>query len=128
MALAIFMQLSLTKAAHAAVSNAAWQEIRVRSVEKHLHEGPRNRRSLGCARDDKGRVDNKGRVAARLAIGLGVERRRSLGFARDDKGEGGFSLGIGCRDPRSQKRDLGHPSIVSDTDKSPTEAHPYKAT
>jgi hypothetical protein len=34
-----FMRLSLTKAAHVAVSSAAWQEIRVRSVEKHLHEG-----------------------------------------------------------------------------------------
>jgi hypothetical protein len=30
-ALAIFMRLSLTKAAHAAMSRAAWQEIRVRS-------------------------------------------------------------------------------------------------
>jgi hypothetical protein len=32
------------------------------------------------------------------------------------KGESGvFHLGIGGTDPRSQKRDLGHPSIVSDT-------------
>jgi putative copper export protein len=31
MALAHFMLLSLTKAAHAAMSDAAWQEIRVRS-------------------------------------------------------------------------------------------------
>jgi hypothetical protein len=30
-ALAHFMLLSLTKAAHAAMSSAAWQEIRVRS-------------------------------------------------------------------------------------------------
>jgi hypothetical protein len=30
-ALAIFMRLSLTKAAHVAASSAAWQEIRVRS-------------------------------------------------------------------------------------------------
>ncbi len=30
-ALAIFMRLSLTKAAHVAMSSAAWQEIRVRS-------------------------------------------------------------------------------------------------
>jgi hypothetical protein len=34
-----FMRLSLLKAAHAVVSSAAWQEILVRSVEKHLHEG-----------------------------------------------------------------------------------------
>jgi hypothetical protein len=26
----------------------------------------------------------------------------------------GFLLGIGCWGPRSQKRDLGHPSIVDD--------------
>jgi hypothetical protein len=32
------------------------------------------------------------------------------------KGRVGFPWRIGCRDPRSQKRDLGHPSIVSDTD------------
>jgi hypothetical protein len=31
LALAHFMLLSLTKAAHAAISSAAWQEIRVRS-------------------------------------------------------------------------------------------------
>jgi hypothetical protein len=37
-ALANFMRLSLTKAAHSAMSNAARQEIRVRSVEKHFHE------------------------------------------------------------------------------------------
>jgi hypothetical protein len=30
-ALTIFMRLSLTKAAHVAMSGAAWQEIRVRS-------------------------------------------------------------------------------------------------
>jgi uncharacterized protein YigA (DUF484 family) len=30
-ALAIFMRLSLTKAAHLAMSSAAWQEIRIRS-------------------------------------------------------------------------------------------------
>jgi hypothetical protein len=38
-ALVILMRLSLTKAAHVAMSSAAWQEIRVRSVEKHFHEG-----------------------------------------------------------------------------------------
>jgi hypothetical protein len=27
------------------------------------------------------------------------------------RGESGFHYGIGCTDPRSQKRDLGHPSI-----------------
>src|SRR5580692_6467742 len=37
-ALAILMRLSLTKAAHVAMSSAARQEIRVRSVEKHFHE------------------------------------------------------------------------------------------
>jgi hypothetical protein len=30
------------------------------------------------------------------------------------KGSVGFPVGIGCKDPRSQKRDLGHPSITSD--------------
>jgi hypothetical protein len=40
---------------------------------------------------------------------------RSLGFARDDKGEGGFSGWHWLQgSPRSQTRDLGHPSIVSD--------------
>ena len=29
------------------------------------------------------------------------------------KGRVAFPLGIGCTDPRSQKRDLGHPSIVT---------------
>jgi hypothetical protein len=70
----------------------------------------------------------RGGLRLASALDLGLRERRSLGFARDDKGEGGFSLGIGCRDPRSQKRDLGRPSIVSDTDKSPTESHAYKAT
>jgi hypothetical protein len=37
-----------------------------------------------------------------------------VGFARDDKGEISFPVGISCRDPRSQKRDLGHPSIFSE--------------
>src|ERR1700730_1002041 len=49
----------------------------------------------------------------------GPQNRRSLhgapgqvGFAPNDKVEGGwFPVGIGLRDPRSQKRDLGHPSI-----------------
>ena len=44
------------------------------------------------------------------------------------KAKSGFPLGFGCMDPRSQKRDLGHPSIVSDTDKLPTESHAYRAT
>jgi hypothetical protein len=30
------------------------------------------------------------------------------------QGRAGFPFGIGCTDPRSQKRDLGHPSIVSE--------------
>jgi hypothetical protein len=38
-ALAIFMRLSFPKAAHVAMSSAAWQEIWVRSVEKHFQEG-----------------------------------------------------------------------------------------
>src|SRR5580704_10937216 len=29
------------------------------------------------------------------------------------KGTGVFSFGIGCRDPRSQTRDLGHPSVAT---------------
>jgi hypothetical protein len=37
-ALASFVRLSLMKAAYVVVSGAAWQEIRVRSVEKHFHE------------------------------------------------------------------------------------------
>src|ERR1700730_10242654 len=49
----------------------------------------------------------------------GPQNRRSLhgapgqvGFAPNDKVEGGwFPVGIVLRDPRSQKRDLGHPSI-----------------
>jgi len=35
---ASFMRLSLRKAAHVALSTAAQQEIRVRSVEKHFQE------------------------------------------------------------------------------------------
>jgi hypothetical protein len=34
--------------------------------------------------------------------------------ARDDKGESGVPSGNRLLDPRSQKRDLGHPSIISD--------------
>ena len=37
-ALASFMRLSLLKGAHAVLSSAAWQETRVRSVEKHSQE------------------------------------------------------------------------------------------
>jgi hypothetical protein len=44
---ASFMRLSLRKAAHAALSTAAQQEIRVRSVENIPKKGPRNCRSLG---------------------------------------------------------------------------------
>jgi hypothetical protein len=39
MALVNLMRLSLMKAAYAVVSGAAWQEIRVRSVEKHFPQG-----------------------------------------------------------------------------------------
>jgi hypothetical protein len=36
-----------------------------------------------------------------------------LGGDRIDSGEGwAFPVGIGLRDPRSQKRDLGHPSVL----------------
>jgi hypothetical protein len=62
-ALANFMRLSVLKAAHAVVSSAAWQEIRVRSGRDDnfrlkikfsvSSKGPLNRRSLGFARDDK---------------------------------------------------------------------------
>ena len=42
----------------------------------------------------------------------GPRNCRSLGCARDDKEEGWvFPMEIGLKDPRSQKRDLGHPSI-----------------
>src|ERR1700688_1888730 len=33
------------------------------------------------------------------------------GSSLDDKRERGVLVGIGLRDPRSQKRDLGHPSV-----------------
>jgi hypothetical protein len=33
------------------------------------------------------------------------------------KGRVEFPVGIGCKDPRSQKRDLGHPSRVHDADR-----------
>jgi hypothetical protein len=39
-ALANFMRLSLMKAAHVVMSGAAWQEIRVRSVENIPKKGP----------------------------------------------------------------------------------------
>jgi hypothetical protein len=34
---------------------------------------------------------------------------------REERGGAGFPWGIGLKDPRSQKRDLGHPSILSFT-------------
>jgi hypothetical protein len=43
-----------------------------------------------------------------------VQCRAAGNPGRDDKGKVGFPVGIGCTDPRSQKRDLGHPSIVAD--------------
>ena len=59
LALVKFMRLSLLKAAQAVVSSAVWQEIRVRqfclSIVFRVSKGcPRNCRSLGFARDDKG--------------------------------------------------------------------------
>src|ERR1700733_993835 len=36
-----------------------------------------------------------------------------LGMTRE---RAAFPVRIGCTDPRSQKRDLGHPSIVTDAD------------
>jgi hypothetical protein len=71
---AIFMRLSLTKAAHVAISSAAWQEIRV-----------------GSGRDDKF-------VRARFRVSRkGPRNCRSLGFARDDKGKGCGSVKSRCR-------------------------------
>jgi len=72
---ASFMRLSLLKGAHAALSSAAWQEIRVRS-----------------GRDDKF-------VFTTHLSGEGRVNCRSLGFARDDKGEGGAPIeGSGATD------------------------------
>ena len=42
------------------------------------------------------------------------EKIEKVTGSRDDKGEGGASIDFGCTDPMSQKRDLGHPSIVTD--------------
>jgi hypothetical protein len=67
-ALANVMRLSSRKGAQAALSSAAWQEIRVRS-----------------GRDDKF-------VFATHLSGEGRVNCRSLGFARDDKGKGGASI------------------------------------
>jgi hypothetical protein len=51
------MRLSLRKGAYAVLSGAAWQEIRARSLENISTKDPRNCRSLGFARDDKGEGD-----------------------------------------------------------------------
>jgi hypothetical protein len=56
-ALANFMRLSLLKAAYVAIVNAARQEIRYALSKNISKKGPRNCRSLGCARDDKGEGD-----------------------------------------------------------------------
>jgi hypothetical protein len=43
----------------------------------------------------------------------GYQLKEKLQIPRDDIGEGGASIDIGCADPRSQKRDLGHPLIFN---------------
>jgi hypothetical protein len=40
-----------------------------------------------------------------------VGNSASLGMT---KGRVALPFGTGCKDPRSQKRDLGHPSVVAD--------------
>jgi hypothetical protein len=50
------------------------------------------------------------REAERL-YSLRLECLRRLGPEAESWG---FQSGIGCGDPRSQKRDLGHPSIFTD--------------
>ena len=49
-ALSNFMRLSLLKAAHAVLSSAAWQEIRVRSGRDDNSAFPRKIRNLSCNR------------------------------------------------------------------------------
>ena len=142
-ALMSFMRLSLTKAAHVALSGAAKQEIRVRfgrddkgegdgsiksgcwteaffitlggpqahgySVEKHFHERSAELRSL----DFPGfPVDSCGFGQLHVVL----FRENHTGTLGMTKARDGFPLGIGCMDPRSQKRDptarrdrLGHP-------------------
>jgi hypothetical protein len=48
------MRLSSLKGAHSGLSSAAWQEIRYALSKNIPRNGPRNCRSLGYARDDKG--------------------------------------------------------------------------
>ena len=94
-ALSNFMRLSLLKAAHAVVSSAAWQEIRVRSVEKHFQE-----RSAGTADPSASPgfpvescgFDQLHVVLFRENHISGAGESCEVGnpeYARDDKGEGG---------------------------------------
>src|ERR1700751_4545659 len=81
------MRLSLTKAAQVAMSSAARQEIRVRSVEKHFQE-----RSEGTAGPSTtlrfGRDDNS---SESYSI-RGWWKELQIPRLRDDKGEGGVPI------------------------------------
>jgi hypothetical protein len=90
---ASFMRLSLLRGAHAALSSAAWQEIRVpigmnkrdfRSDWMLVQGTAGPPTALRSGRDDKF---------------VGSERLncRSLGYARDDKGEGDAFMESSCR-------------------------------
>ena len=91
--------------------------------------GEKNCRSLDCAPNDK-RL-GAGVVAHSSQRGLEWATQSIGGWCRElchfslhspwqagaggmTKGRVGFPFGIGCTDPRSQTRDLGHPSLVSD--------------
>ena len=95
------MRLSLRKGAHAVLSSAAWQEIRVRSVEKHFHERsaelqiPRLPR-ISCRTWWRWRTSCAfpyGKAHTRPCL---AQRGRKSGYARDDKGEGDASMESGC--------------------------------
>ena len=63
------MRLSLRKGAYAALCRAAWQEIRVRSVEKHLHERSAELQipPLRCA--SVGMTKGRGALSLRVVAG-----------------------------------------------------------
>jgi hypothetical protein len=97
------MRLSLKKGAHAALSSGAWQEIRVRSVEKHFQEGASTQRSLHCAPPDflyrlvalAGIMRLSLKKGAHVALSSEAWQEIRVRFGRDDKGEGGAFMESG---------------------------------
>ena len=95
-----YMRISLRKGAVAALLTAAWQKIRVRSVENIPRNGPQNCRSLGWPGFpvEVGGVAISTRFSLQKTAhaALSSAANRKSGYARDDKGEGDASMESGC--------------------------------